>query len=455
MGGALGIFVIAFIISPLNSIRVVITVLSLVYLLDLLFCCFLVFRALHKDPLISIGRNEIEKLDDNNLPIYTVLCPLFREEKVLPQFINSISRLNYPKDKLQVILLLEECDTATIKAAQSLLLPKYFEVVIVPHGSPQTKPRACNLGLQQTRGDYVVIYDAEDIPETDQLRKAAVAFCKMPHRVVCVQAKLDFYNRNHNIITRLFTAEYALLFNLTLLGLQSLNAPIPLGGTSNHFRVDALRKIGGWDPFNVTEDCDLGIRLFTHGYQTVIINSVTFEEANSRIGNWIRQRSRWIKGYLQTLIVHTRSPQRFMRSLKTVPHFATFLLIVGGKTASIMINPILWLITLTYFLGPDSFRDLVHSLYLLPVFYIAFGTWVLGNMLYVFYYLVGLLQRGYPEMIKLFPLIPTYWLLMSIAGWKAVYQLIVKPHYWEKTDHGFHLEQPTGKLRHFFSRRYD
>ncbi len=426
--------------APTLTAQILIGTLSFAYLADLLFCFFLIARALIKTSEINIPEVSLDQINRTGLPIYTILCPLFKEGKVLLQFIRAMTMLRYPRDKLQILLLLEANDEQMITVVQKLGLPACFQVVVVPPGNPQTKPRACNVGLQYAKGEYTVVFDAEDIPERNQLLKAVAAFRQLPPEAVCMQAKLDFYNRTHNIITRLFTAEYSLLFNLTLIGLQSINGPIPLGGTSNHFRTAALRQVGGWDPFNVTEDCDLGIRLFTRGYRTAIINSVTYEEATSRIPNWLRQRSRWIKGYLQTLIVHSRTPQRFMHSLRTIPHFATFLLVVGAKTASMMINPFLGLMTLGYFLGPDAFRDFVQSLYLTSIFYVAFITWILGNFLYVLYYLIGLVNRGHPELVKLFPFIPFYWLLMSLAGWKAIWQLMHRPHFWEKTTHGFHLD---------------
>lgn len=441
----LALLALAVLIAPFRSLQVVVALLSTLYLLDILFSFILISRALVKDPVIKVPAEA--RMPDWELPFYTILCPLFHEATIVPQFVRAMKRLDYPAHKLQIILLLEANDAATRQAIGRLQLPPQFEVLIVPPGQPQTKPRACNVGLQHALGDLIVIYDAEDIPEPKQLRTVAAAFQTLPPDVVCIQAKLDFYNRGHNLLTRLFTAEYALLFNLVLIGLQSVHGPIPLGGTSNHFRADVLRRIGGWDPYNVTEDCDLGIRLFEAGFRTAIVDSTTYEEANSQLHNWIRQRSRWIKGYLQTVLVHTRNPQRFWTSLRTLPHFGTFLLVVGGKPLATLINPLLWIITLSYFLGSERWQEAIESVYLGPVFYFAFFAGLIGNFLQVLYYVVALAQRGYPELIKFFPLVPIYWVLMSVAGWKAVGQLFIKPHFWEKTVHGFHLtDEPSRSL---------
>jgi cellulose synthase/poly-beta-1,6-N-acetylglucosamine synthase-like glycosyltransferase len=316
-------------------------------------------------------------------------------------------------------------------------LPSTFEVVVVPDGQPKTKPKACNYGLRVARGEYVVIFDAEDVPDRDQLKKAALAFEELPRKVACLQAPLNFYNPRQNVLTRLFTAEYSLWFDLVLEGLQRLDGPIPLGGTSNHFRTEVLRGLGGWDPFNVTEDADLGIRLYKQGFRTGMLDSTTYEEANASLRNWVRQRSRWIKGYLQTLLVHTRGGWDLRRTRD--PNFLTFLLIVGGKALVNFINPLMWALTLSYFLFRDAVGKGIESLYPAPVFYTAVVTLVFGNFLFVYTFLLGSARRGNHDLIKYGLLAPFYWLMMSLAAVKALAQLIGKPHYWEKTVHGLHL----------------
>lgn len=351
---------------------------------------------------------------------------------------NSIKNLDYPKEKLEVLLLLEEDDKETIQAAESMSLPNYFKIVVVPHSFPKTKPKAVNYGLSMATGKYAVIYDAEDMPEPDQLKKAVIAFSKVDNKVICLQAKLNFYNARQNVLTRLFTAEYSLWFDLILTGLQSINAPIPLGGTSNHFKVDRLNELKGWDPFNVTEDCDLGIRLWKKGYKTSVIDSTTWEEANSRTGNWLRQRSRWIKGYIQTFLVHYKKPITLFRENMNF-HIVSFNLIVLGKVISVFVNPVMWFITVLYFVARSQLGTSIEQLFPSFIFYVAVVSLVFGNFLYVYYMILGLAKRSYWDLILLFPLIPFYWLMMSIAAWRALYQLVVKPHYWEKTTHGLHL----------------
>ena len=423
------------------TIIYVVGALSSLFFIDFLFTFYLLVKRLRRPSEITFSKEALGKLSKHRLPIYTILCPLYKEAGILPQFVEAIGRIEWPKDKLDVLLLLEEDDRQTIQAAQRLKLPSYFRTFIVPHSEPKTKPKACNYGLAHAKGEYVVIYDAEDKPDPLQLKKAYYAFTKkVPSTVVCLQSKLNYYNKDQNLLTRLFTAEYSLWFDLVLPGLQLLNTNIPLGGTSNHFKTRVLRYLDGWDPFNVTEDCDLGVRLFRAGFSTAIIDSTTYEEANSRVKNWLKQRSRWIKGYLQTYFVHNRNFIEFIRTRGL--HAFLFQLVIGARMIFMMVNPLLWLITISYFAFRASLGPTIESFYPIPVFYLALIPMVFGNFIYLFNYMIACAKRGHWELIKYVFFIPFYWALASAASFIALYQLIVKPHYWEKTKHGLHLIKP-------------
>ena len=419
------------------TLLVLIAAITTLYFCDLVFNLFLIYRSFAKSPEITITDEEIDSLPDSYWPTYTIYCPLYKEWSVVPQFISAISNLDYPKNKLQVMLLLEEDDKETIRQVKEYTLPAFFKVVVVPDSKPKTKPKALNYGLLKTKGEYVVVYDAEDIPDPKQLKKAVLAFKKEGEKTICVQAKLNFYNPYQNILTRVFTAEYSLWFDLVLTGLQSIEAPIPLGGTSNHFRTRDIRALHGWDAFNVTEDCDLGTRLAKHGYKTAIIESTTLEEANSDTKNWFNQRSRWIKGYIQTYFVHMRSPQEFFKNKKS--HLIAFQFVVGGKILSLFVNPFLWLSTISYFALRPFIGEFIESFFPAPILYMAVFALIVGNFLYLYYYMIGLAKRGYEELIPFAFFVPFYWLAMSFASWIALFEFIVKPHYWSKTQHGLHL----------------
>ncbi len=420
-----------------------IAILSIIYFIDVFFTLFLVLKSLHFPPELTFSEDDLKELSDKDLPVYSVLCPLYKEASVLPQFLENIDRLDYPKNKLDVLLLLEENDTETIEAAEKLNRPDYLRIIIVPHSMPKTKPKAANYGLSMAQGEFVVVYDAEDQPEPMQLKKAVLGFSKSAKNVACLQAKLNYYNPSYNLLTRLFTAEYSLWFDLVLPALQSIDTTIPLGGTSNHFRTRELIELHGWDAFNVTEDCDLGARLFKVGKKTAIIDSVTLEEANSDTGNWIRQRSRWIKGYFQTYLVHMRNPIKLVQQLGW--HALIFQLVIGARTTFMLINPILWIATISYFTLYSIVGPTIESLYPAPIFYMAVFSLAAGNFVYLYNYMIGCAKRGQWELIKFVFLVPVYWLFVSIAAIKAFIQLLYKPHYWEKTNHGLHLGKPALK----------
>ncbi|MEK7276493.1 MAG: glycosyltransferase family 2 protein, partial [Chloroflexota bacterium] len=349
------------------------------------------YRGANINLTIDVTAEDLTQVADADLPIYTILVPLYQEFEVLPQLVRSIDSMDYPKSKLDVKLLLEENDRQTIDAAVAMRPPSYFEFVIVPDSMPRTKPKACNYGLVSARGTYTVIFDAEDRPDQDQLKKAVVAFRKAPGDVACLQAKLNYFNRNQNLLTRWFTTEYSTWFDLILPGLDNTNAPIPLGGTSNHFYTEKLRELGGWDPYNVTEDADLGIRMFKHGYRTAIIDSTTYEEANSEWRNWIRQRSRWVKGYMQTWLVHMRHPIQLLLSLG-INAFASFHLTVGGTPLVFLLNPIYWTITSLWFLQK---WDVIPPLFPGPVYVLSAINLIVGNFIFVYLNLAGVDQTTF------------------------------------------------------------
>ncbi|GAA1331837.1 glycosyltransferase family 2 protein [Saccharothrix algeriensis] len=417
--------------SPLWWARASVAAVTAVYVVLISFRCLLVIAG----PGARIIRaRDGARTPDRDLPPYTVLLPVHREAVVLPKLVETVHRLDYPAQRLQVLLLVEQDDEVTRAALDRLDLPPEFEVVLVPEGGPRTKPNACNAGLARATGELCVIYDAEDRPEADQLRKAAAALEAQPDRVVCVQAELAYWNPWTNWLTRHFAAEYAVNFALALRGLDRFRLPIPLGGTSNHFRVDALRVLGGWDPHNVTEDADLGVRIARRGWEVRIFDSVTYEEANSELGNWVRQRSRWIKGYLQTWLVHMRDPWRLLRDLGP-RGFLAFQLTFGFTTLTTLVNPLFWSLTCLYLVtGPE----LIQPLFTPAALYAGTAAMLAGNLAMLYQVMAGCMQRDLHRAVPTMLTVPLYWALMSVAAYKALVQLLRpgKRHHWELTRHG-------------------
>lgn len=422
---------LSFALEPLATLIAVNIAATAYFVLVIGFRLWLIAAAQGPAPGSMPPRSTPPPLADADLPIVTVLLPVHREAKGLAPLSVAIGALDYPTEKLDVKLIVEDSDAATIAEARRLRLNEIYDIVVVPQAAPQTKPKACNYALPLARGALVVIYDAEDAPERDQVRKAAAMFAAGDARLACVQARLNYFNADENWLSRLFALEYALWFDTLLPTLEKLNLPIPLGGTSNFLRTQTLIEIGGWDPYNVTEDADLGLRLAGLGYQTAILDSTTYEEANCRTGNWIRQRSRWMKGYMQTWLVHMRRPRAFAAATGW-RGLAAAQLFIGGNVFSALINPFLWAVFL-YWLTTRS--SAVAEMFPGPLLAINLAALVLGNCFFIYLAAIAPLKRGWLELSPFAILAPAYWALTSVAAYRALWQLFTRPHYWEKTDH--------------------
>ena len=426
------ILIFGLFMKPLETLLILNFLIQSSYLLVNLFKFVVGLAGSFTEIEFKIEDNLIHNLDDKNLPVYSILAPLYRESEVIPTLIKSLKNLNYPKNKLDVLFLVEEDDKETLKAIKEQSPPASWRIIIIPDAKPRTKPKACNYGIFFSRGEYVVIYDAEDVPEKDQLKKALVAFRFFPDDYICFQAALNYYNRNENFLTKMFTLEYSYWFDYMLPGLHKLEMIIPLGGTSNHFVKNKLEELGAWDPFNVTEDADLGVRAFSRKYKVGVINSTTWEEANSKIMNWIRQRSRWIKGYIQTWLVHMRNPVKLYRNLG-FKGFLSFHLLIGGTPFIFLVNPIMWamfvywLITKTYILEPFFPPIILYS---------ALFNLFLGNFIAIYLSMLAVFKRKYYDLLPYALFNPFYWFLHTMASYKAIYELITRPFYWQKTQHG-------------------
>jgi glycosyltransferase involved in cell wall biosynthesis len=352
-------------------------------------------------------------LTEAELPVYSVLVPLYREAGVLPDLVRALQGLHYPRSKMEVLLVLEASDLDTQAALLRLALPPCFRTVLVPEGPPYTKPKALNYALHLARGEYVVVYDAEDRPHPGQLIRALDAFSASPPRTGCVQARLNIYNPHDSWLTRQLTVEYSALFDAVLPALTRLGLPVPLGGTSNHFRRETLIAVGGWDPFNVTEDADLGFRLARAGWRTTVLAATTWEEAPRSFHSWFRQRTRWLKGWMQTYLVHTRRPFRLVADLGLRGALG-FHTLMGGLLLSALAHPLLhlllaWQVANGRLLAPAA-TPLEAALWAAAWINLAAG--------YLASIAVGAasaLRRGQPRLALSALLMPLCWLLVSAA----------------------------------------
>jgi len=365
------------------------------------------------------------------LPIVSLLVPLFGERDIAPRLIERLGRLNWPRELLDILLVVEESDETTRAALADAQLPRWMRIVTVPSGPITTKPRALNYALNFCRGSVIGVYDAEDMPEPDQLHIVARRFAETGPEVACLQGILDYYNPRTNWLSRCFTIEYAAWFRAMLPGLARLGLVVPLGGTTLFFRREALEKLGGWDAHNVTEDADLGIRLARHGYRTELVPTVTHEEANCRPLPWVRQRSRWLKGYAMTWAVHMRNPARLWRELGPKRFIGVQILILG-TLSQYLLAPLLWSCWLILFglwhpieaiLSPGLENLLLFAFVMTELINIAVGAWAVRD-------------TAHRHLILWVPTLHLYFPLGALAGWKAIYEVITRPFHWEKTGHG-------------------
>jgi cellulose synthase/poly-beta-1,6-N-acetylglucosamine synthase-like glycosyltransferase len=389
-----------------------------------------------------------DAIDRAQLPVYSVLVPLHDEAHMVADLVQGLKRLDWPRDRLDIKIILEARDRSTRLAVAALQLEAPFEIVVVPDSAPRTKPKALAFTLPLARGEFVTVYDAEDRPDPGQLIEAYAAFRRGGDRLACVQAPLWIDNADLNGLTGLFAMEYAIQFDGILPTLATLDLPLPLGGTSNHFRRVALEKVGGWDPYNVTEDADLGIRLARFGLRAGTITRPTLEEAPRTSRLWVRQRTRWLKGWMQTWLVHMRDPIRLWREIGTL-RFVGFMLTSLGAIVAAAVYPVYLATALMLLLDPGlSWRaasPLGAAMIALNVFNFVSAYAVFGLLAHLTMRLRG--ARCPPGTL---PFLPAYWLLLSLACYRALFQLIVAPHRWEKTPHhggarpSFH---PPGRRR--------
>lgn len=374
---------------------------------------------------------EPPPLSDEDLPSYSVLVPLYREADVVQDLARALLALDYPADRLEVLILLEEGDAETIEAAQGHMAQGPFRVVVVPYGSPRTKPRACNYGLALSRGELVTIFDGEDVPDPDQLRRVAALMASDPDLAV-VQARLFCDHADGGgLIERLWALDYQMLFGSILPALSRARLPFLIGGTSNHLRRDVLVSVGGWDAHNVTEDAELAVRLARAGWRSRFVESGTGEEAPTTVGAWVRQRSRWLKGFLVTTLVHGRRPTRLMRDLGLRRFLALYAQLVGtlaGATA----YPIGVVMLIA---GVDHWN---------PLTWLLVGGMGTSGLLAI----ASTLRRSRTPGVKpwLVAVLPVYWLLLSVAMAMAVLEMPRRATMWRKTRHGVATRPNGGPL---------
>ncbi|WP_394889388.1 glycosyltransferase family 2 protein [Mesorhizobium sp. AaZ16] len=394
-----------------------------------LACVGLRVMALSWTPPPPRGHQECTSPD---CPVYSVLVALHREANVVPDLLVALSRLRWPRSKLEIKLVCEADDLETIAAINAHPLRSYVEVVAVSPGEPRTKPKALAFALPLVSGEFVVLYDAEDRPHPLQLMEAWQKFRASGPELACLQAPLEVSNRTETIVSRMFAFEYTALFRRLLPWLAAKGVMFPLGGTSNHFRLSALAEVGGWDPYNVTEDADLGLRLARFGYRADMISCPTLEDGPEEFKIWRPQRTRWFKGWMQTWLVHMRNPRRLAGDLDPMSFWVGQILF-AGMAVSALVHPIL-IVTLAW-LTLHIAAGVPLSTWQSSLLWIDSGNIALGYASFMALGSTGLKRQEKEGLWKVCLFTPVYWAMMSVAAWCALFQLIRRPHHWDKTPH--------------------
>ena len=409
-----------------------------IFVLGVLTCvallAMLAFTGLKIAALLAMRQTVSPELNPAHvarLPIVSVMVALYRESDIAVRLVERLGKLNYPLDLLDILLVVEEDDQITRGALAHADLPHWMRVITVPTGAVKTKPRALNYALDHCRGAIIGVYDAEDAPEPEQIRKVVDRFHQRGPKVVCLQGVLDFYNPRTNWLARCFTIEYAAWFRLFLPGIERLGLAVPLGGTTLFFRREALLELGGWDAHNVTEDADLGLRIARHGYRTELINTVTYEEANCRALPWVKQRSRWIKGFMMTWATHMRDPVALWHQLGP-RRFAGFQILFMGSIVQALLAPLLW----SFWLVPLGVAHPLAAALPPSLFLALWLTFLATEVLTIGFGIAGLARTRHRLNPLWVPTLSLYHPLATLAAYKAGWELLTRPFYWDKTSHG-------------------
>ncbi|UIJ72704.1 glycosyltransferase family 2 protein [Aurantimonas sp. HBX-1] len=386
-------------------------------------------------------------------PLYSVLVALHREAGVADRLVEALCQLDWPVSRLEIKIVCEADDPDTIRVVEEAIGSRpQFEIVRVPPCEPRTKPKALNFALPLTAGEFLVLYDAEDVPHPGQLREAYARFRSGPRELACLQAPLVVGNGGNNWLAGIFALEYAALFRRLLPWLGRHGLPMPLGGTLNHFVRARLVEVGGWDSHNVTEDADLGVRLCRRGYRIDTISLPTLEHAPEKLAVWFRQRTRWMKGWMQTYLVHSRQPLLLLRELGPA-RFLTFQLLFIGMLASSVAHPLFLALAgaglvRAVAMGPGSLS--FGALLALDLFN-AIG----GYALFVALARQALDREEAGKLVRYFPLVPVYWMMIAAATLRALAQLFHAPHRWEKTPHDMAARAVPHDPRYRLDPRFD
>jgi cellulose synthase/poly-beta-1,6-N-acetylglucosamine synthase-like glycosyltransferase len=425
-----GLYVTSF-ISGFSVLVIGATLISFVYVAFMTFKLVMLFISVHCNKPRST-QHELDALSPNDCPMISILIPLYKEGDIIPQIFRYLLDFDYPVEKLDVIFIFESTDKETADAFLAMNPPAHFKALLSPDVQPKTKPKAMNVAFKESQGSIVVIFDAEVLPERDQLKKAVLLFKKYPDAMY-LHSKMDVYNSSASWISLLYTSEFCYFYNFFLPGIVECNYPLPISGHSTYFRREVIEHVGAWDPYNVAEDCDIGIRIFRKGYRSgMMLDSYTWEQSTTTIPTWVRQRTRWIQGFIQTSIVQLRYPLLLKRQLHSWWNFVVFLILVPGNVLLNILNIFQWsMFALWHFTHAPFLQDA----YIGFTLYLATVCFFFGNFLFTFFGMYALYERKHYSAVPWSLLMVVYWIMLGIATIRSTLHFFLHPHKWDKTKH--------------------
>lgn len=375
-----------------------------------------------------------------NLPVISVILPVYKEKEVIPQLCKRMMEMQYPVECLDFIFIFESGDDETMQAFLDHHPPAHFKGLVSPDVKPKTKPKALNVALRETKGDLVVIFDAETLPDPDQFLKVVAAFRADP-RLDYIHCRIDVYNPNVNWITRMYTAEFAFFYNFFLPGLATIHSPTPISGHSVYFRRDQLIKIGGWDAYNLAEDCDIGIRMFRKGYKnTTVLDSFSWEQSTTNFRDWLKQRTRWMQGFVQTSMVNMRFPVLLWKDLGGFRNMLMFMFHVPGGVFLNGLNLAQWGMLIFWYVTKDP---VIQSVFTDVLLYLSVFSFFVANIFFTYFNLIGCFLRRYYSIVPTAIMSPLYWLMLSLATARAILRFFRQESTWDKTYHPSLVNQPS------------
>jgi cellulose synthase/poly-beta-1,6-N-acetylglucosamine synthase-like glycosyltransferase len=273
----------------------------------------LLFWTVYNGSIIYVGIKNKRKLQNTSdssgtaeePPTFSIIVPTKNEESVIQRCLVSIMNIDYPKDKLQVIIVDGNSVDNTYSICEKISQQYPNNIKIIREQTTTGKPAALNLALTYATGDIVCVFDADSLPEKNVLSKVASYF--NDKQLTALQGMTTSINEKSNILTRVIASEEKAWFQMLMSGREKMRLFVPLNGSCQFIRHTALTEMGGWDENSLTEDVELAVRLVEKNRLIKYASDVcSGQETPSTLRSLVKQRIRWYRGYMETALKYGR-----------------------------------------------------------------------------------------------------------------------------------------------------